>query len=191
MKAAPLLLLVPLALASFGFSAMSPQQAPAAPVWRQSQKTNPSRGTTYTRFTLEGKFLKAPQGDFPNRPALVLDCALGKGSRKGKFVAADILIGPSMKIDYVEPQEIHGTSYYPKISVRYRVDDGKEGEEKWTPGTEKTSATIPKDSLKKILRAHTVELTSEDDRGSRLVMQFDMPGSAPVEEACNVDNRKK
>src|SRR6202044_3509512 len=109
MKAAPLLLLVSLALASFGFSGMAPQQAPAPPVWRQSQKTNPSRGTTYTRFTLEGKFLKAPQGDFPNRPALVLDCAPGKGSRKGKFVAADILIGPSMKIDYVEPQEIHGT----------------------------------------------------------------------------------
>jgi hypothetical protein len=191
MKAAPLLLLVPFALASFGFSAISPQQAPAAPVWRQSQKTNPSRGTTYTRFTLEGKFLKAPQGDFPNRPALVLDCAPGKGSRKGKFVAADILIGPTMKIDYVEPQEIHGTSYYPKISVQYRIDDAKEEEEKWTPGTEKTSATVPKDSLKKILRAHTVELTGEDDRGSRLVMQFDMPNSPPVEEACNVDNRKK
>jgi hypothetical protein len=191
MKDAPLLLLVPLALASFGFSAMPPQQAPAAPVWRQSQKTNPSRGTTYTRFTLEGKFLKAPQGDFPNRPALVVDCAPGKGSRKGKFAAADILIGPTMKIDYVEPQEIHGTSYYPKISVRYRVDDGKEEEEKWTPGTEKTSATVPKGSLKKILRAHTVELTAYDDRGSRLVMQFDMPNSPPVEEACNVDNRKK
>jgi hypothetical protein len=191
MKAAPLLLLVPLALASFGFSAISPQQAPAAPVWRQSQKTNPSRGTTYTRFTLEGKFLKAPQGDFPNRPALVLDCAPGKGSRKGKFVAADILIGPTMKIDYVEPQEIHGTSYYPKISVQYRIDDAKEEEGKWTPGTEKTSATVPKDSLKKILRAHTFELTTEDDRGSRLVMQFDMPNSPPVEEACNVDNRKK
>jgi hypothetical protein len=191
MKAASLFLLVPLALASFGFSAISPQQAPAAPVWRQSQKTNPSRGTTYTRFTLEGKFLKAPQGDFPNRPALVLDCAPGKGSRKGKFAAADILIGPTMKIDYVEPQEIHGTSYYPKISVQYRIDDAKEEKGKWTPGTEKTSATVPKDSLKKILRAHTFELTGEDDRGSRLVMQFDMPNSPPVEEACNVDNRKK
>jgi hypothetical protein len=191
MKAAPLLLLVPLALVSFGFSAISPQQASTAPMWRQSQKTNPSRGTTYTRFTLEGKFLKAPQGDFPNRPALVLDCAPSRGSRKGKFVAADILIGPTMKIDYVEPQEIHGTSYYPKISVQYRIDDAKEEEGKWTPGTEKTSATVPKDSLKKILRAHTVELTTEDDRGSRVVMQFDMPNSPPVEEACNVDNRKK
>jgi hypothetical protein len=191
MKTAPLFLLVSFALASFGFSAMAQQQAPAAPVWRQSQKTNPSRGSTYTRFTLEGKFLKAPQGDFPNRPALVVDCAPGKGSRKGKFAAANLLIGPTMKIDYVEPQEIHGTSYYPKISVRYRLDDGKEVEEKWTPGPEKTSATIPKDALKRLFGARTVQLAAEDDRGSRLVMQFDMPASPPVEEACNVDSRKK
>jgi hypothetical protein len=191
MKPDPLLLLVPLALASLGFSALPPQQPSSAQVWRQSQKTSSARGTPYTRFTLAGKFLKAPQGDVSNRPAFVVDCAPGGGTRKGKFAAANLLIGTPMKIDYVEPQEIHGTSYYPKISVRYRIDDAKEEEEKWTPGTDKTSATIPKDWLKKILRAHTVEITAEDDRGSQLEMQFDMPNSPPVEDACSVDNPKK
>jgi hypothetical protein len=191
MKPVPLLLLVPLALASFGFSAMTPQQPSSAQVWRQSQKTGSARGTSYARFTLAGKFLKAPQGDVSNRPAFVVDCAPGSGTRKGKFSAANLLIGTPMKIDYVEPQEIHGTSYYPKISVRYRIDDAKEEEEKWSPGTDKTSAAIPKDWLKKILRAHTVEITAEDDRGSQLEMQFDMPNSPPVEDACNVDEPKK
>jgi hypothetical protein len=67
----------------------------------------------------------------------------------------------------------------------------KKWEEKWSPGTDKTSAAIPKDWLKKILRAHTVEITAEDDRGSQLEMQFDMPNSPPVEDACSVDNPKK
>jgi hypothetical protein len=191
MKPSPLLLLVPLALASIGFSTMAPQQPAQAPVWRQSQKPNAAHGTTYTRFTLEGKFVKAPQGDFPNRPALVVDCRPAKESRKGRFAAASLLIGPTMKIDYVEPQEIHGTSYYPKVGVRYRIDDAKEEEAKWTPGPEKTSASIPKDWLKKVLRAHNVQITATDDRGTELVMQFDLPVPTPVEDACNVDDRKK
>jgi isochorismate synthase EntC len=76
--------------------------------------------------------------------------------------------------------------------VQYRIDDAKEPEkENWTPGTEKTSAAIPKDSLKKILRAQAVDLTVGDDRGSEVAMKFDMPDPTPVEDACNVDDRKK
>src|SRR5271157_4514246 len=79
MKPTPLLLLVPLALASFGFSTMAPQQPS---VWRQSQKTDAVGGTAYTRFTLAGKFLKSPQGDVPNRPAFALDCVPTQSSAK-------------------------------------------------------------------------------------------------------------
>jgi hypothetical protein len=190
MKPERLLLLVPLAFTSLGFSALTPQQLPSAPVWRQSQKTN-SRGTAYTQFTLEGKFLKAPQKDAPNRPALVVDCRPGKNKANGRFISATLLVGTTMKIDYVEPLEIHGTSYYPKISVRYRLDDAKEEEEKWAPGADKASAIIPKDWLKKILRAHTVEVSGNDDQGSELALQFNLPTSTPVEDACNVDDRKK
>jgi hypothetical protein len=184
---APLLLLVPLAFVTFGFSAMAPQQPPSAQVWRQSQKPNAGRGNTATRFTLAGKFLKAPQNDFPNRPALLVDCVPGKGTRNGKFVAANLLVGPTLKIEYVEPLEIHGTSYYPKVLVRYRIDDRKEVEEKWSPGPEKTSASIPKDFLKKILRAQTADVTVDDDGGSQVVMKFNMPDPKAVEEGCNVD----
>jgi hypothetical protein len=191
MKPVLFFLLVPLALASFGFSAMTPQQPSPAPVWRQSQKTDPARGTTYTRLTLVGKFVKSPQGDVSNRPAFVVDCVPGKGSRRGKFENADLLIGAAMKMDYVEPQEIHGTSYYPKIPLRYRIDDAKEEQDKWPPGADKASASVTKDWLKKVLRAHNVQITGEDDRGSEVVMQFDMPDPKPVEEACNVSDGKK
>jgi hypothetical protein len=92
-----------------------------------------------------------------------------------------------MKVVYVEPEEIHGTSYYPKVVVRYRTDDAKEEEEKWSPGTEKTSVSIPKHSLQKILRARTVAISAPDERGSQIAVRFDMPDPTPVEEACNVD----
>jgi hypothetical protein len=190
MKPTPLVLLVALALASFGFSTTAPQEPS---VWRQSQKTDAVSATTYTRFTLAGKFLKSPHGDVPNRPAFVLDCVPGKGSyrRKGRFLARNLLVGATLKIVYVEPEEIHGTSYYPKVSVRYRMDNAKEELEQWSAGTEKTSASIPVGSLKKMLRAHTVEITADDDRGLPVVMEFDMPDPTPVEAGCDVDDHKK
>ena len=193
MKPVRLLLLVPLALASFGLSATPPQLPSSAHVWRQTQRTDAASGTASTRFTLVGKFLKSPEGDVSNRPAMVVDCIPGKASEhtKGRFVAASLLIGINLKIDYVEPAEIHGTSYYPKVSLRYRINDTKDEEKKWSPGTDKTSTSIPKDSLKKILRAQTVDITANDEHGSQIVMKFDIPDPTPVEAACNVDEHEK
>jgi hypothetical protein len=192
MKPTPLLLLVPLAWVSFGFASPSPQQSSSAHGWRQAQKTDAARAITYMQFTLVGKFLTSPQ-DASDRPALSVDCIPGRESHspKGTFLAANLLVGSTLKIFYVEPEEIRGTSYFPKVAVRYRADGAREEEEKWSPGTEKTSASIPKGALKKILRARTVAITADDDRGSQVAMQFDMPDPMLVEEACNVDYRKE
>ena len=193
MKPAPLFLLVPLAWASFGF-AQPAAKLPASPNgWQQSQKTDTARAFSYTRFTLVGKFVKSPQVKSPQDvaeiPALTVDCIPGEESHsaKGRFLAANLLVGSTLKVVYVEPEEIRGTSYFPKAAVRYRADGAGEEEEKWSPGTEKTSASIPKDALKKFLRARTVAIMADADRGSQIAMQFDMPDAAPVEAACNVD----
>jgi hypothetical protein len=190
MKPALLPLLMALFLASVGFSGMAAQEASSAHVWRESVKTDANRGTVYNRYTLTGKFLKAPQhGDTSNRPALVVDCNSAKERKgKAKFEAASLLVGAALKIDYVEPAEIHGTSYYPKVSARYRMNDGKEEEEKWDPGSDKASASMPKDTLKKILRAQTVDITVKDDSGTPIVMKFDMPNATAVEQGCNVND---
>jgi hypothetical protein len=189
MKRAPVLFSAPLVLATLGFSTLALQQPSAPHVWRESQKPDNS---SVARFTLVGKFLKSPQGDVPNRPAFVLDCIPATISHKseGKFVAGNLLVGIPLKIDYIEPQEIHGTSYYPKVVVRYRINDTKEEEEKWTPGADKLSSSVSKVWLKKILRAHSVEITAHDDRGKDIAMQFDIPDPALVEQACNVDEHK-
>jgi hypothetical protein len=189
MNRAPVLFLAPLLLATFGLATVAPQQPSTAHVWRETPKPDDS---STARFTLVGKFLKSPQTDVPNRPALVLDCIPATTSHKseGKFVAANLLVGILLKIDYIEPEEIHGTSYYPKVVIHYRINDTKEEEEKWTPGTDKLSASISKDWVKKILRARTVEVSTRDDRGKDIAMQFDVPDPAPVEAACNLDEHK-
>jgi hypothetical protein len=187
MKISSILMLAPLVCSSLGFSSTTPQQ-PSSQGWRQTPKSDSTRGT-YTRFALTGKFLKLPKGDNSNGPALAVDCNPEKKSRK--FVAGNLLIGVPLKIDYIEPSEIHGTSYYPKVAVRYRFDEAKEEKQNWTPGTDKTSAIFSKDALEKMLRARTVEITAADDRGSDIVMQFDMPDPTVIEKGCDVDARKK
>ncbi|MGA7921995.1 MAG: hypothetical protein WCA38_20215 [Candidatus Acidiferrales bacterium] len=191
MKPSTRFLLLPLLLTSLGVSKVLPQEsAPLA--WRLSQKTDAARAVTYAQFTLTGKFLKAPQhaGDISNRPAMVVDCNPGKESHKGKFESASLLIGANLKIIYVEPEEIHGTSYFPKVLVHYRVNDAKEEEGRWSPGSDKTSVAVPKDAFKKILRAQTLNLTATDDSGAEILMKFDIPDSKAVEEGCNVDDKQ-
>lgn len=192
MRLAPLLVLMSLALASLGLSGMAQQPPPAsAHVWRQSQKTDSARGATYNRFALTGKFAGEPPRDVPNRPALVVDCAPDRRSPKGRYVAGELLVGVGLRIDYVEPAEIHGTSYFPKVAVKYRLDDAKQDQANWTPGSDKpvTSASLSKDTFKKILRARTVQITVNDDHGLPILMQFDMPDPKPVIDACNVDGK--
>jgi len=157
-------------------------------VWRQSQKTDAANTMTFTRFTLVGKFTQ-PQAAGTNPPTLALDCIPASLSHnaKGKFLAANLLVGTTLKIVYVEPEEIRGTSYFPKVVVQYRADGAKGEEEKWSASTDKTSLSVPKDSLKKILRAHTVAITADNDQGAPVGMSFDLPASPLAEDGCNVD----
>jgi hypothetical protein len=189
MKPIPLLLFASLALASFGFAQQSMQQPQSAHAWQQTQNSDAARTYTYQRFTLVGKFVMPPHDQAANRPALTVDCIPRGGSRhpKGKFLAANLLVGSTLKIIYVEPEEIRGMSYYPKIAVRYHADEAKDKEDKWSAASDKTSVAIPEDSLKEFLRAHTVAINMDDDRGTQVAMQFDIPDATLVAQTCNVD----
>jgi hypothetical protein len=154
-----------------------------------------------------GKFL-TPLGDaVPNRPALVVDCIPAKESPRGRgtFLAGNLSVGTNLKVMYVESEEIpsglSGMFYFPKIAVRYRIDNAKEEqgqwsptsaktEYQWSPESDKTSASIPKHSIEEILRARSVAITTNDDHGRQVVVQFDMPDPTQVEKVCSVDERK-
>lgn len=188
MKSIALLLVTSLAWFTIGFAQSAPQSTASPHVWRQSQKNDTARALTYTQFTLRGNFLSPPHDPVADRPVLAFDCIPGgSGSSRRKFLAANLLVGTTLKIIYVEPEEIRGTSYFPKVALRYRTDDGKEEQRQWSPGTDKTSVSIPKESVKQLLRAHSVAITLDDDRGSQVAMRFDLPDPTLVEQGCNVD----
>jgi hypothetical protein len=150
---------------------------------------DPAQTYTFSRFTLVGRFTHAPNDKSGARPALTLDCIPGSESHpKGRYLDAALLVGPKLKIVYVEPEEIHGISYYPKVDVRYRADEAKdEQRDQWSAGADKVSASVPKEVVKQILRAHTLAITVADDHGSLLQMKFDLPEPTSVQQACNVD----
>jgi hypothetical protein len=193
MKPTSAFLLVSLASACCAL-AQAPQAA-SGHGWRESQHRDAADTYTFTRFTLVGKFLTPLPGQVPDRPALTLDCIPPSESNRAKFLAADLLVGTTLKILYVEPEEIRGTNYFPKVAVRYRTDDSKEEDRTWGAGTDrvptgkpsdKTSTTVPTDALKKMVHAHTVAITVQNDQGAPVQMQFDMPDSTPIEATCNV-----
>jgi hypothetical protein len=205
MKTTLLLLLAPLACPVFSIAASTPQQSSSGLAWQESERTNTADAFTFSRFTLAGKFLTPLPDALPNRPALVVDCIPAKESPRGRgtFLAGNLLVGTNLKVTYVESEEIPsgitGMFYFPKIPVRYRIDDAKKEERdqwsptsakteyQWSPESDRTSASIPKHSLEEILRARNVAITTNDDHGRKVVVQFDMPDPALVEKACRVE----
>jgi len=196
MKPTPLLLLSVLALCVSLRAASGAAQAPAADHgWRQSQARDPADTYSFTRFTLVGRFV-GNSVQAADRPALTVDCIPRTASSRPKFLGADLLVGTTLKIDYVEPQEIRGTNYYPKVEVEYRLDARDAEVQQWPAGTDriptarpsdKLSASVPKSALKRMLHAHTVVITASDEHGAPIEMQFDIPDPAPVEAACHMD----
>ena len=199
------------------------QAAPAQPVaspdgWQEVKSTDwvkePRR-----QFTLAGKFLAPvpanPAGTLADPPVLLLKCAVPRRSGgEGKFRVGAVVVGALVRIHMVEPEEIKaGVSYYPEVSVSYRLDDGKPVDDDWPPRYDKTSAEFDKTIFKKMLRAHTMLITLHDKNDSELRIQFDLPESsgaiaaplataapagalpaprtsAQVAEACGIDDLK-
>lgn len=169
-------------------------QSAAQPQWSSAQKRDPADTYTFTRFTLTGRFVHAAQQP-AERPAITVDCIPPEASQHGRYQVAALLAGQPLQVKYVEPEEIRGTSYYPKVAVRYRTDAGEERQDNWALGTDRTpapnpadksAATIPRATLKQFLHAHTVVITASDAHGAPLEVQFEMPSALPVEAGCNM-----
>jgi len=171
---------------------MSGYQNAGVNQWRRSKDTD-FRGNVYNQFELTGKFIKTPGSDSIDTPSLLVRCRQARSGQEsgGKFSSASLRVGIPLKIDYVEPEVIHGIGYYPKVRVRYRLDEGKERQEEWDSGAEKNSSSMSKDSLKRLLGARTVLMTVQDSSEADVTMQFDFPDSAEMESACRLGHPKK
>jgi len=100
--------------------------------WTRTEKTDALRGTTSTRFTLEGKFLEAPQQSKISSPTFVVDCVPGGGRKQhghtvGKLLDAYIIVGGVLDT---------GWGRGVGIGVQYRLDDGKVKSDLWSHSTD-------------------------------------------------------
>jgi hypothetical protein len=176
---------------SVAFTAAAAQQPSEVLAWRQSQKTtttDPYTAYTYTRFSLVGRYA-AGNNQSADPPALMIDCIPGADSAnsKGTYLATNLRVGSPLKIIYVEPEEIHGNSYFPEVAVKYTAGDSRDVRDDWSVGADKTSVSVPRRALKKLLDARTVAIVAQDDHGAPLAIQFNMPDPTPVAESCNLD----
>jgi len=192
-----LILIVLVGSTALDFAARTQQAAPIQG-WQES-KPDDLVGEFRRQFTLAGKFLAPPQGNPADPPTLLLKCAPNRSGGKGKFRVGAVVVGVPLKIRYVEVEERKGgLSYYPEVSVSYRLDEGKPVVDDWPPRFDKSSAEFDKGAFKGMLRAKTILITLADKDDRQVRMQFDMPdsGAAPlasaqVAETCGVLNLKK
>jgi hypothetical protein len=192
MKASHALFL--LLLASLAFAVAAPAQQPSASTrtWQQAERIDNNRVINETQFTLAGRFLDPPHGNVSAPPTLMLTCEPSDRKRngEGKFISGQLTVGAPLKIVFVEPDEIHGTSYYPEVNITYRVDSEKPQDVQWPPRTDKTSISIDRQGARKILRGHAVVITVHEAFDSQVVMQFDFPESAEVLQTCGIREHK-
>jgi hypothetical protein len=97
--------------------------------WTRIEKTDALRGTTSTRFTLEGQFLEAPQQSKMSSPTFVVDCDPSKWRvnrhQHGKLLDAYIAVGAVLDAKVGLEPGLVGERMVKGLDVQYRLDDGK------------------------------------------------------------------
>jgi len=153
-----------------------------------------------------GKFLTAPSGDSAKLPpVMIVRCIPGKnmhGKTNGKFSSGYIFVGGVLDTTVSES----GNSV---VKVEYRLDDGKLQPESWGRSTNFSAIFMSHpdcqlcgsgyDHFANLLYGHHLyhkENTSPQIKkvvlgvpeflGGEIVMQFDLPDSAEVAEACGI-----
>jgi hypothetical protein len=175
------------------------QQAVPNQSWQESKPNDPV-DQPRRQFSLVGKFLAPLPRNSANPPTLLLSCLPDERTAgKGRFRVGAVVVGLPLKIHLVEIQERKtGISYYPEVSVSYRLDDGKPMNDEWPPRFDNSSVEFEKSEFKKMLRAHAVMITLPDKEGREVILQFNVPDTstgllttAQVAEACGIHDLKK
>src|SRR5260370_31164929 len=172
--------------------------------WQRQEMSDPLRGTKFSQFSLDGKFLTPPR-DKPNAaPTMIVRCISGKdnhGHTNGKFLNGYVHVGGVMNSEVSE----NGNAV---AGVEFRLDDGKLQSESWGRSTDFSSIFFKRacsvcgsgyDIFANLLyghamyhkensnpQVHKVVVGVSEYLGGEVVMQFDMPDATEVGEACGI-----
>jgi hypothetical protein len=169
-----------------------------SPTWQREDKTDPLRGTSYSQYTLTGKFLTPPKMHTEDPPVFIVKCIPG-GHRKvnGGYLNGKLLDA------YIMARTV--VNHSPRgVGVQYRLDDGKMHADSWGVATDGTSIFLPEIELSTVLYGHFMkhkEGTSDpvhkviigvdEYLGAEVVVQFDLPDPTEMADACGLLIRKQ
>lgn len=173
-------------------------------MWARADKTDALRGTAYSRFTLEGKFLEAPRQGHASSPTFVVDCDSTKHRVRGHQIGQ--LLDAYISVGTVIDSILGGGGEH--LFGEYRVDDGKVKTAVWSyssnyaaivlssPTGEEGNFEMYLDDLLYSHKAVYKENTSVQAKkavirvseflGGNITMEFDLPDPAVVADSCGL-----
>lgn len=163
--------------------------------WVKEEKADPLRETKFLQFSLDGRFLTPPGKMGPDaKPTMIVRCTPGSfvhGRAHGKFLNGYIYVGTVIDTNV----DTTGSS----VPVQFRLDEGKLQSASWSHSTDFSSIFFEDIDFNTLLYGHFMahkENTSPQVKkivvglneylGGEVVMQFDLPDSAEVADACGV-----
>jgi hypothetical protein len=171
---------------------------PQAEKWIREDKTDPLRGTNYSVFDIDGKFLTPPKNPVDDAPRFIVKCAPGGHKRVGGGYINGKLLAAYVTVHAVLGRRGSGAQ------VHYRLDDGKMHNEIWDISDDGRELFLPEIEFNTVLYGHFTkhkEGTNEpvhklvlgvnEHRGGEVVIQFDMPDPTEMADACGALIRKK
>jgi hypothetical protein len=173
--------------------------------WQTKQGQDAFRGTSFTEFRLEGKYLAAPaNGDAT--PSLLLRCVPGERGhgRKydGKLLDGFLFVGQAV----VEAEVSYDNSS--RVETQYRLDDGKVHTAYLYHSKNFKSVSLKAPFcgeciIEDLLYGHQmphkegsgpqvkkVVLSIPEYLGANVVIEFDLPDSSEVASACGISFHK-
>ena len=175
-----------------------------APTWAETDKSDPLHQTSFKEFTLQGRFLIPPRQSSLSAPALVLHCQPGRHDHRGtKSYSSGRLVEGWIAIGAV--LDSHVGSLGTCVSVEYRRDDMKLQPNCWGPSTDRSAVFLSDIDLNNLLYGHLMphkEWTSNTQvrkiilgvseyLAAQIQMQFDLPDSTAIADACGVIEHKR
>ena len=172
-----------------------------AQTWTETDKSDPLHQTSFKEFTLTGKFLVPPRQSNLAAPLLVLHCQPGRRGRHltdGTFGEGWIATGAVLNSTVVN------NTLGVRVPVEYRFDDKKLQGDFWNVSTDHSGVILSDLDLNNLLYGHILlhkEGTSGQVRrimlgfpeylGGQIQLQFDLPDSTEVADACGVILHKR
>jgi hypothetical protein len=172
--------------------------------WSIKQVADPFRGTSFTQFMLEGKYLTPPATSSDHAPMLLLRCSAQAHGPKsyrfeGKLLAAFLFLGDQAVVD-AQVGFGDGTS---RVMTQWRLDDGKIQSDFLSHSTNFKAISLPELLVDDFFYAHQLphkESTNSQVKkvvvsipeylGSDVVIQFDLPDVTEVAKTCGVTYHK-